>query len=222
MKRVVLYKNGVGYFEHEGRVRGNEAVTISFTSSQLNDVLKSLTVLDLNGGRIAGVAYGTSAPTERQLEDLHFPAGEKSSLADFLAALRGTKLEVKSGAAVITGRMLSIDHKTRTSAGIAMEADYLSLITDSGELRTTELSPSLAVRLLEAGLPGKVGRFLDVVSAGARGGSEANGDIDRGRGRAIALRELHQRGAGLEIDIPHCVELQTGTERAVAGVGHCR
>src|SRR6266404_6187569 len=44
IKRVVLYKNGVGYFEHLGSVRGNQPVTISFTSGQLNDVLKSLTV----------------------------------------------------------------------------------------------------------------------------------------------------------------------------------
>ena len=55
VKRVVLYKNGVGYFEHLGRVLDNQNVTVSFTSGQLNDVLKSLTVLDLNGGRITGV-----------------------------------------------------------------------------------------------------------------------------------------------------------------------
>src|ERR1700754_1840528 len=56
VKRVVLYKNGVGYFEHLGSVHDNNDVTISFTSGQLNDVLKSLTVLDLNGGKITGVA----------------------------------------------------------------------------------------------------------------------------------------------------------------------
>lgn len=50
VKRVVLYKSGVGYFEHVGRVRESQDVTIPFTSGQLNDVLKSLTVLDLNGG----------------------------------------------------------------------------------------------------------------------------------------------------------------------------
>src|SRR6266852_8007143 len=59
VKRVVLYKNGVGYFEHLGKVRGNQDVTIPFTSGQFNDVLKSLTVLDLNGGRITGVTYGS-------------------------------------------------------------------------------------------------------------------------------------------------------------------
>src|SRR5213595_1873957 len=77
IKRVVLYKNGVGYFEHQGQVQGNQDVAISFTSGQLNDVLKSLTVLDLNGGRITGVEYGSAAPVERQVGDLRLPFGEK-------------------------------------------------------------------------------------------------------------------------------------------------
>lgn len=55
VRRVVLYKSGVGFFEHQGRVQGNQTVGINFTSGQLNDVLQSLTVLDLNGGRITGV-----------------------------------------------------------------------------------------------------------------------------------------------------------------------
>src|ERR1700685_3349269 len=55
VRRVVLYKSGLGYFEHQGQVQGNQTVSIDFTSSQLNDVLQSLTLLDLNGGRITGV-----------------------------------------------------------------------------------------------------------------------------------------------------------------------
>jgi|SRR5580692_91525 hypothetical protein len=57
VRRVVLYKNGVGYFEHHGQVRGSQDVHIDFTSAQLNDILKSLTVLDLSGGRITGVDF---------------------------------------------------------------------------------------------------------------------------------------------------------------------
>ena len=166
VKRVVLYKSGVGYFEHLGTVRDNQDVTVPFTSGQLNDVLKSLTVLDLNGGRIAGVEYGSVAPLDRQLGDLRLPVGEKASLTDFLAALKGAHLEVRSGANTITGRLLSVERKTRISGGTTLEVDYLSLLTDKGELKTTELSPAFSVRLLDQGLPGKVDRFLDVVSAG--------------------------------------------------------
>src|SRR5437870_9106037 len=53
VKRVVLYKNGVGYFEHTALVHGTQDLSIDFTSSQLNDVLKSLTAVDLGDGRIS-------------------------------------------------------------------------------------------------------------------------------------------------------------------------
>jgi hypothetical protein len=33
VKKVVLYKNGVGYFEHEQRVRGSQDLSINFTIS---------------------------------------------------------------------------------------------------------------------------------------------------------------------------------------------
>jgi len=165
VKRVVLFKNGVGYFEHVGSVHGNESVTVSFTSGQLNDVLKSLTVLDLNGGRIAGVAYGTSAPVNRQLGDLRLPIGEDATLTQVLGALRGTRIEIRNGASVLSGRLLSVEHKSRITAGTTVEVDYLSLMSEGGELRTTELSPSSSVRLLEPGLAGRLDRYLNLVSA---------------------------------------------------------
>jgi hypothetical protein len=97
VRRVVLYKNGVGYFEHLGRVRGSQDVHIDFTSAQLNDVLKSLTVLDLAGGRITGVDYNSEAPLARRLATLRLALGEKPSVSEFLGALRGARLEVRGG-----------------------------------------------------------------------------------------------------------------------------
>jgi len=84
IRRVVLYKNGVGYFEHLGHVRGSESVHIDFTSAQLNDVLKSLTVLDLSGGRITGVEYNSEAPLARRLATLRLSLGERPTIAEFL------------------------------------------------------------------------------------------------------------------------------------------
>ena len=64
--RVVLYKNGVGYFEHAGRVRGSQDLSIRFTTAQLNDVLKSLTVVDL-AGQVTSVRYNSIAPLSERL-----------------------------------------------------------------------------------------------------------------------------------------------------------
>ena len=97
VRRVVLYKNGVGYFEHLGHVRGSQDVHVDFTSAQLNDVLKSLTVLDLSGGKISGVDYNSEAPLARRLATLRLTLGENPTMTDFLGALRGARLELRSG-----------------------------------------------------------------------------------------------------------------------------
>ena len=168
VRRVVLYKNGVGYFEHLGHVRGSQGVHIDFTSAQLNDVLKSLTVLDLSGGRITGVDYNSEAPLARRLATLRLALGERPTTAEFLGALRGARLEVRSGnGPSLTGKLLSVERKTRTGAGAGwtVETDEISLITDGGEVRSVDLNSSTSVRIAEKDLQVEVGRYLGLIAS---------------------------------------------------------
>src|SRR5256885_2983964 len=168
VRRVVLYKNGVGYFEHLGRVRGSQDVHVDFTSAQLNDVLKSLTVLDLSGGRITGVDYNSEAPLARRLATLRLSLGERPTTAEFLGALRGARLEVRSGnGPQLTGKLLSVERKTRTGAGPGwtVETDEISLITDSGEVRSVDLNTSTSARIVEKDLQVEVGRYLGLIAS---------------------------------------------------------
>ena len=171
VRHVALYKNGVGYFEHDGRVHGNQSVTIAFTTSQLNDVLKSLTAIDLNGGRIADVSYNSTAPLDQRLSTLQLPIGEKTTTAQFLDALRGARVEVHSGSESAVGRLLSVETVTspekdddeKTSQ--ARAHTELSVITDSGDLRTFRLTPATSVHLLEHDLNEEVSRYLSLIAS---------------------------------------------------------
>jgi hypothetical protein len=164
--RVVLYKNGVGYFEHSGRVRDSQDVNIDFTSEQLNDVLKSLTVLDLGQGRITGVSYNSNAPLERRLGSLHLAVGEKPSTAQFLDALRGSRLEVKNGAENASGRLLSIEEREIAAKDDQkLTIDRISLVSDTGEVRIFDLTPSTSVRFAEKDLNEEVGKYLGLVAS---------------------------------------------------------
>ncbi len=166
VRRVVLYKNGVGYFEHLGRVRGNQTVHVDFTSAQLNDVLKSLTALDLSGGHITGVDYNSEAPLGRRLATLRLALGEKPSMADFLAALRGARVEVRPATGpALAGRLLSVERKTRTAPNWTVETDEISLITDSGEVRSIDLNPATSVRIAEHDLQTEVGKYLGLIAS---------------------------------------------------------
>src|SRR5438093_11427662 len=167
VRRVVLYKNGVGYFEHLGRVRGSQEVHVDFTSAQLNDVLKSLTVLDLSGGRITGVDYNSEAPLARRLATLRLALGERPTMAEFLGALRGARLEVRSGTGPsLVGKLLSVERKTRTGAGAGwtVETDEISVITDIGEVRSVDLGSATSVRIAEKDLQAEVGRYMNLIA----------------------------------------------------------
>ena len=165
VRRVVLYKSGVGYFEHLGRVRGNQAVTIDFTSGQLDDVLKSLTALDLNGGRVSGVSYNSEAGLDRRLGALRLPVGQQTSRAAFLGALRGARLEIRDGATRVTGRLLSVERVQRGNGTAASQVDALSVVTESGEIQTVALDPGVSVRIVEADLNQEVAKYLSLVAS---------------------------------------------------------
>jgi hypothetical protein len=166
VRRVVLYKNGVGYFEHLGRVRGSQDVHVDFTSAQLNDVLKSLTVLDLSGGKISGVDYNSEAPLARRLATLRLTLGENPTMADFLGALRGARLEVRTGnGSAMAGKLLSVEQKSREKDKETSEWTEISLVSDSGEVRAAEITPTTSIRIAEKDLQVEVGRYLGLIAS---------------------------------------------------------
>jgi len=167
VKRVVLYKNGVGYFEHSARVRGTQELNIDFTTAQLNDVLNSLTVVDLGSGRISGVRFNSIAPLSERLKALRLPLSEGTSRDDFLNALCGTRVEVHNGAASGAGRVLSVEtRKTLNPKGEQLaEVTEISLVSDGGELRTFEMGPATSVRIADHDLSDDVGRYLSLIGS---------------------------------------------------------
>jgi hypothetical protein len=162
VRRVVLYKNGVGYFEHLGRVRGSEPVAIDFNTAQLNDVLQSLTAVDLGGGRIANVSFNSEAPFAQRLRALTLPVNERTTLSELLGALRGARLEVRSGERVITGRLLSVERRPKKDEA---PRDELTLVTDAGDVRSMELSPAVSIRLAERDATEQVGAYLGLLAS---------------------------------------------------------
>jgi hypothetical protein len=167
VRKVVLYKNGVGYFEHAGTVNGNQRVTIDFTSPQLNDVLQSLTVLDEGGGRIAGVNYNSTTPLAEQLKTLSLGMTDDPTSTLLFQALRGQRVEVTGGpGGTITGRLLSIETRSEKvgSTDNTVDKFYLTLVAASGAVRVIELTPTLSVRPLDGNLQGQLDRYLELLS----------------------------------------------------------
>ena len=165
VRRVVLYKTGVGYFEHVGTVRNAQDITIRFTSAQLNDVLKSLTAIDLGKGQVTGISYNSVAPLEQRLGALRLPLDQQTTMMQLLSSLRGARIEVTSGGGVVSGRLLSVERRVEQRGEQTVDIPSFSLVTDAGDLRIFDLSPGLRVRLAERDLRQEIGRYLDVLGS---------------------------------------------------------
>ncbi len=166
LRRVVLYKSGIGYFEHDGHVRGNEDVEIDLTSGQLNDVLKSLTALDFSGGRIVGASYNSQEPAGHQLNSLPVPVAQDSTLPSLLRGLRGARLEVHSSAGSFAGRLLSVEQKSRiAAAGAQSQVDQISLLDDAGNMRSFILESGTTIRFADRDLEQELARALGLLDS---------------------------------------------------------
>jgi hypothetical protein len=167
VRKVVLYKNGVGYFEHAGAVNGNQRVTVDFTSAQLNDVLQSLTALDSKGGMIGAVGYNSTMPIAQQLTTLALGLKDYPATLEIYHAIRGQRVEVTGAGAPIMGRLVNVEFRKETDKNGETSEDHYFLIieTDAGALRTAEITDAVSVRMVDPSLQKQFASYLEIVAS---------------------------------------------------------
>lgn len=151
--RVVLYKHGVGYFEREGPVEGNAVLGLTFKQAEVSDVLKSLTVLDLDGGHVASVSYDSTKPLEQLLAEVSLSIPDQGSLVGLLPQIKGARIAVSpADGGRAEGVLLGVDTSERRSADGVVKVVLLSLLTDAGDLRSYDLHQLDKLEILDAAL----------------------------------------------------------------------
>src|SRR5215471_15285182 len=94
VKEVVLFSSGVGYFEHFGKVKDNGSTELNFKTAQINDILKSLVLQDIDGGKVSTVTYPSQDPIAKTLKSFQVDITANPPLADLLNQLRGAKVSI--------------------------------------------------------------------------------------------------------------------------------
>jgi hypothetical protein len=157
----------VGYFEHAGAVSGNQRVTVDFTSAQLNDVLQSLTALDSKGGMIGAVGYNSTMPIAQQLTTLALGLKDYPATLEVYHAIRGQRVEVTGAGAPLTGRLVNVEFRKETDKNGATSEDHYFLIvaTDTGALRTAEITDAVSVRMIDPSLQKQFASYLEIVAS---------------------------------------------------------
>jgi chaperonin cofactor prefoldin len=163
VKQVVLYKHGVGFFERSGRLGPGESARLDFNASEMNDVLKSLTIEERGGGKISGLRYDSMDPLGHKLAEFPFQIGAAQPLSVMLDQLKGARLELKFGnetvaGAIVNGRLVAGSDKQP-------EREQLTLMLDGGELRTLDLSAATGIHFTDPQLQQQFHDYLAALAA---------------------------------------------------------
>jgi hypothetical protein len=173
VKGVVLFSSGVGYFQREGAVDGDARVDLTFPVGDINDLIKSLTLQDLDGGLVSAVSYDSHDPVERTLKSFAVDLTGDPDQGKLLQQARGEKVEVvlnqsaNQPSGSLTGTIVGIEtHKVALLVnGNAAETDapFLNLWCSDG-LRCVKLGDCQRVRFLNPVLEGEYRRALDTLA----------------------------------------------------------
>lgn len=158
LDRVVLYRSGVGYFERTGEV-DSDVLRIRCRKDQVDDILKSLTIVD----RSSGQAVSVSMPLDPQSwasAALATLAPGSGDLASVLDSLRGTTVTLKTPQSAVSGRILMVED-LEIPRGDTVEIDHRISVLDGGEVQVVKLSEVESVVFQDRELAMQLNRSLD-------------------------------------------------------------
>ncbi len=175
IRRVSLYSNGVAYIERRGIVSGDAEINLSFKQSQVDDVLKSMVVLDLGQGRIGAVSYNSSAPPSARMAEIPFSVdaesnGTSGGIAGVLAQLQGAKVSVSTGNGAAVGAILTVEKRDipGDKDRPARQSRFLVIAGENGEISSFDLAEVRSVKLLENGTVKDVNEFANATASARR------------------------------------------------------
>lgn len=172
LDRVVLYRNGVGYFERRGEVDGN-LLRIKVRKDHINDLLKSLTIVDRRTGQAVSVSMPLDPETWANAA-LATLAPHNGSLAEVLDLLRGVHVTLQTTRGSVEGRIVMVERiveepdpearGARSGNGPTFGNDHKITLMEGNEMRIVRLSKVKNVTLSDGDLAMQFHRRLDATA----------------------------------------------------------
>jgi hypothetical protein len=168
--QAVLFSSGVGFFQREGEIDGNQRIDLSFPVQDINDLLKSMVLQDLGGGHVSAVSYESRDPIDKTLKSFAINLTSNPGYGQILNQARGEKVEVVSQSTsnaqpgTLTGTILGVEPKEEVvSKDKIAHVEMLNLWCAEG-MRSVKLADVTRVRFLNPVMENEMKRALEVLS----------------------------------------------------------
>lgn len=168
LTRIALYKHGIGYFERVGKVQGPGQIELMCGPDEIDDMLKSLVVLDRSGKRISAVTYESAKPLEARMAEFGFDLRMCKGLIDLIAQIKGAPVTVEAGKERLRARVVGLDEVQHAVGEGITTAFQLVLYTDATSLRRVPLSDIQKITIDDTALAIEIQQQLELLFQAVR------------------------------------------------------
>jgi hypothetical protein len=170
VKRVIIFKHGVSYYILEGILKGNGKFELEFKIDEMNDVLKSLFVLDTSEkGYISSISYDAALETNQLLKTIMLNIPDKDSFSSLITQIKGAEVILTiGGAKKISGKLMGIEFVDKLIKEEKITEKLLTLHQADGLITKYSFSEIRALEIINEEIRKDLNFFLDTVIAGKK------------------------------------------------------
>ena len=196
ISRVVMYQSGIGYVERCAQIATDKLI-LRIRPDQINDILKSLTIIDRGNGRPVSISLPVDKDTLDSLAQI--PEQIKDGgVRSLLNAFRGANVKIKTMCCAYEGRIVGVDERdSETNLQVSVNSsnssseDTVTLLTSNNVLHVIRLSEIRSVALYDQSLTDGLDKSLNIsLNEGNWKQLELTIQLDSSEPREIALSYL--------------------------------
>lgn len=182
VRKVTLYKHGVGFFECLHEIEGDAEIRLDFKLEEMNEVLKSLTVHDPDG-QVVSVSYDSHKALSVLLGEIALELPDKGGMFALLAQLKGAQVRARVQNRTLVGALVGVDQRNVRKGEQQVQEAWLSLWTEGSTLCNLPITEIESIELLDESLQADLSYCLETILKSHKRDSKQLSVFTRGPGK---------------------------------------
>ena len=170
VKKVIIFKHGISYYILEGKIKGNGTFELEFEMDEMNDILKSLFVIDTSEkGYISSISYDLALDTYQLLKSVMLEIPDEDSLSSLLKQIKGAQVKIEmSGSKVVSGTIMGIEFVEKFVKDEHIVEKLIILLQNEGFITKIAFSDMKSIDIVNEDIKKDLKFFLDTIIAGKK------------------------------------------------------
>jgi hypothetical protein len=170
VKKVIIFKHGVSYYILEGNLKGSDNFELEFNIDEMDDVLKSLFVLDTSEkGYISSISYDAALDISQLLKSIMLNIPDTNSFTSLISQIKGAKVNITvSGNKNLSGTIMGIEETEKIIKNEKVIDKILILLEDNDVISKHPFEEIKSVDILNEEIKKDLKFFLKTIIAGKK------------------------------------------------------